>query len=119
MLYVCLTIGAALIALPLIENVRNRFANWMTVYGRVPFFYYVLHIYLIHALCVVFFFLSGYGVKDIVSPQTPFLFRPPQFGYSVYAIYIIWFAVVILLYPLCRWYNKYKSNHSQWWLSYL
>lgn len=119
MLYICITIGIALVALAFLENVRNRFANWMTVYGRVPFFYYVLHIYVIHSLCVIVFFLSGYGAKDIVSPQTPFLFRPQHFGFSVFVVYVIWIFVVLMLYPLCRWYNRYKSTHHQWWLSYL
>ncbi|MBC7828620.1 MAG: DUF1624 domain-containing protein [Chitinophagaceae bacterium] len=119
MLFVCLTIGIALIALSFLENIRNRFTKWMTVYGRVPFFYYVLHLYLIHALCVIAFFLSGYGADDIVSRQTPFLFRPPQFGYQLPIVYGIWLIVVLLLYPVCRWYNKYKSNHHQWWLNYL
>jgi uncharacterized membrane protein len=119
MLFICMTIGVALIALALLENVRNRFTNWVTVYGRVPFFYYIMHLYVIHTLCVIAFYMSGYGADDIVSRQTPFLFRPQQFGYSLYIVYGIWLLVVLLLYPLCRWYNKYKSNHHQWWLSYL
>jgi uncharacterized membrane protein len=119
MLFVCITIGIGLLALSFIENVQNKFTTWITTYGRVPFFYYVLHIYLIHVICVVVFYLSGYGAKDIVSPQTPFLFRPQQFGYELYVVYVIWFLVVLLLYPVCRWYNRYKSNHHQWWLNYL
>jgi uncharacterized membrane protein len=119
MLFICMTIGVALIALAFLENVRNRFTDWVIVYGRVPFFYYVLHLYVIHTLCVIAFYMSGYGADDIVSRQTPFLFRPQQFGYSLYIVYGIWLLVVLLLYPLCRWYNKYKSNHRQWWLSYL
>lgn len=119
MLFVCITIGIGLIMLASLENVQNRFASWMTVYGRVPFFYYIIHLYLIHTLCVIAFFLSGYGANDIVSRQTPFLFRPPQFGYSLPIVYAIWLLVVILLYPICRWYNRYKSNHHQWWLNYL
>jgi len=49
----------------------------------------------------------------------PFFFRPPQFGYDLWAVYIVWAIVILALYPLCKWYNKYKSEHSQWWLSYL
>ncbi|MGZ5135069.1 MAG: DUF1624 domain-containing protein [Flavitalea sp.] len=119
MLYISITIGISLIMLVALENVQNRFTSWMTVYGRVPFFYYIIHIYLIHALCVIAFFLSGYGADKIVSPQTPFLFRPPEFGYPIAIVYGIWLLVVILLYPICRSYNRYKSNHHQWWLKYL
>ena len=119
MLYVSITIGIALIMLVILENVRNRFTSWMIIYGRVPFFYYIIHLYLIHTICVVAFFLSGYGADDIISPQTPFYFRPPGFGFSLAVVYVIWILIVILLYPICRWYNRYKSNHQQWWLSYL
>jgi uncharacterized membrane protein len=119
MLFICITIGIALFALAGLENVQNRFTRWVIVYGRVPFFYYVFHIYLIHVLCVIVFYFSGYGASDIVSPNTPFLFRPQNFGYELYIVYGIWLMVVLLLYPVCRWYNRYKSNHHQWWLSYL
>jgi uncharacterized membrane protein len=118
LMYTCITLGPALIALALLENVQNRFADFVKVFGRVPFFYYVLHLYLIHILTVIAFYVSGYGAKDIISPS-PFFFRPIQFGYSLGVVYLIWAIVVLILYPLCRWYNKYKSTHKQWWLSYL
>ncbi|OQP43106.1 hypothetical protein A4H97_13265 [Niastella yeongjuensis] len=118
LMYTCITLGPALVALALLENVQNRFASFVKVFGRVPFFYYVLHLYLIHILTVIAFYASGYGAKDIVSPS-PFFFRPIQFGYSLGVVYLIWALVILILYPLCRWYNNYKSSHSQWWLSYL
>ncbi|WP_207513384.1 DUF1624 domain-containing protein [Longitalea luteola] len=118
LMYTCITLGPALIMLALLENVQNRFAEFVKVFGRVPFFYYVLHIYLIHLATVIAFYIEGYGAKDIAGP-TPFLFRPVQFGYDLWAVYIIWIALVLLLYPLCRWYNNYKNTHTQWWLSYL
>jgi uncharacterized membrane protein len=118
LMYTCITIGPALIVLALLENVQNRFTGFVKVYGRVPFFYYVLHFYLIHILTVIAFFASGYGTKDIVPP-TGFLFRPVQFGYNLWVVYGVWAGIVLALYPLCRWYNKYKATHTQWWLSYV
>jgi uncharacterized membrane protein len=118
LMYICITLGPALIMLALLENVQNRFTGFVKVFGRVPFFYYVLHLYLIHILTVIAFYVSGYGAKDIVG-KSPFFFRPLQFGYSLGVVYIVWVFVVLALYPLCRWYDKYKSTHSQWWLSYL
>ena len=117
-MYTCITIGPAFIVLALLENVQNRFTEFAKTYGRVPFFYYVFHFYLIHLLTVVVFFASGYGTKDIVRP-TAFLFRPVQFGFSLWVVYLIWAGVDLALYPLCRWYNKYKATHTQWWLSYM
>jgi hypothetical protein len=89
------------------------------VFGQVPFFYYVLHFYLIHILTVVVFFLQGYSTKDIVSTQVPFLFRPIGFGFPLWGVYLVWIAVILLLYPVCKRYNAYKSTHRQWWLSYV
>jgi uncharacterized membrane protein len=118
LMYASITIGPALIALALLEQVQHGFTRFAQVYGRVPFFYYVIHFYLIHIFTVAAFFLSGYGKNDIVG-QTPFLFRPVNFGFNLWFVYVIWIALVLLLYPLCKWYNNYKSHHFQWWLSYL
>ena len=119
LIYCFMTIGPALILLALIENIQNRFTAFFSIYGRVPMFYYILHFYLIHILCVICFFASGYGIKDAFNPQVPFGFRPPQFGYSLGIVYLVWIFVVLSLYPLCKKYNRYKSTHRQWWLSYL
>ena len=89
------------------------------VYGKVPFFYYVLHFYLIHIILVVFFFAAGYGADQIVTPQSPFLFRPNDFGYQLPIVYLIWLGVVALLYRPCIWFENYKASHKQWWLKYL
>lgn len=119
LMYSCITIGIGLLLLAWFEVTRNRLTNILNVYGRVPFFYYVPHFYLIHLLCIVGFYAAGYGAADIRTPNVPFLFRPPEFGYPLWAVYLIWLAVVAMLYPLCKWYDKYKSTHNHWWLSYV
>lgn len=120
LMYASITLGPALILLALLENVQNKFTAFVKVYGRVPFFYYVLHFYLIHALTVfAFFFIEGLGTKDIVDPNSFFYFRPLNFGYGLWAVYLVWFIVVLALYPLCKKYDRYKSTHKKWWLSYL
>lgn len=117
--YYGMTLGPALMLLSGIENVKNRFTKLMMVYGNVPFFYYVLHFYLIHFILVIVFFCSGYGVNDIIPKQSPFLFRPDNFGFSLAIVYVIWLSVVALLYQPCIWFQKYKATHQQWWLRYL
>lgn len=119
LLYCCVTLGAGMIFLALIEKVQNRFTAVMNVYGRVPMLYYILHFYLIHILVVIVFYLQGFGNKDIVNPHVPFLFRPPAFGFNLWGVYAVWIFVVVALYPLCKKYNRYKSTHDKWWLSYL
>jgi len=119
LMYLTMTLGPSIIFLALAEKARNRISHIFITYGRVPFFYYVIHFFIIHIICVAAFFLSGYGTSDIVSQQSPFLFRPAQFGFNLGIVYVIWLLVVIALYPLCRWYNRYKATHDNWWLSYL
>jgi uncharacterized membrane protein len=119
LMYMTITIGIAMIALVLLEHVKTPVTEFAKVFGQVPFFYYVLHFFLIHLLTVIVFFLQGYGTKDIVSTQVPFLFRPIGFGFPLWGVYLVWIAVIFLLYPVCKRYNAYKSTHREWWLSYV
>lgn len=122
LLYMCVTIGPALIFLSLIENIQNRFTNTVRIYGRVAFFYYVLHIYLIHFISTICFFARGHSMEDamIFAKKLPFLFIAAGEGYGLGTVYLVWIFVVIALYPLCKWYDSYKTNHKEkWWLSYL
>lgn len=119
LLYTCITIGPGLLALAALEHARNRFTAVCKVYGSVPFFYYVLHFYLIHGLTVVAFFISGYGTDQIADPNSPFLFRPIAFGYPLPVVYAIWIFVVAVLYLPCKRFAEYKRSHRKWWLSYV
>lgn len=117
--YCCMTIGPALIFLSLTDRLNNRLTAFFSVYGKVPFFYYVLHFFLIHIICVILFFATGFGSSQIVSEGSPFLFRPVNFGFSLPWVYVIWLVVILSLYYPCKWFAKYKATHDQWWLAYL
>ena len=117
--YCCMTLGPAFIFLALTENIRAGWGKVVSVYGRVPFFYYILHFYLIHTLTVVVFFATGHTSEQINDPASLFLFRPANFGYSLWMVYAIWISVVASLYLPCRWFNQYKMQHHQWWLRYV
>ncbi|MGZ5221211.1 MAG: DUF1624 domain-containing protein [Chitinophagaceae bacterium] len=117
--YCCMTLGPALILMALTENINAGWSKVVSVYGRVPFFYYILHFYVIHIFCVIAFFASGYTVDQINDRQTPFLFRPLNFGFNLLIVYAIWIAVVAILYVPCRWFYRYKMQNSQWWLRYV
>jgi hypothetical protein len=63
---------------------------------------------------------TGKGVSEInFHFNAGFGGIPPGEGYPLFGAYIAWIAVVLILYPFCRWYNSYKSTHRHWWLSYL
>lgn len=122
LLYMSITMGLSLLLLAFMERFKNRFTGWMVVYGRTAFFYYLLHIYLIHILAAIYFFARGGEMSRALEslPQLPFMFVIPGQGMSLEWVYAVWLFVVISLYPLCKWYDQYKSRHREkWWLQYI
>jgi uncharacterized membrane protein len=119
LMYLCMTLGVALVLLAVTERVKSRFTSAIVVYGNVPFFYYVIHWYLIGLSTIVIFFLQGYGVQQIVTPGNPFHFDPPGFGLSLAGVYGVWLFVVVALYWPCKWFSGYKKRSNKWWLSYV
>ncbi len=118
LLYALMTLGPACLFLAFFENVKGWLIQFALVFGRVPFFYYLLHIYLIHLIAFILFFASGFQWSDL-DGNALFGGFPKGFGYSLWVVYALWMLVVLLLYLPCRWYHRYKSNHKAWWLSYL
>jgi len=108
LLYLMMTLGPALMLLAAFEHARGRVADVLTVFGQVPFFFYVVHIYLIHALAIA-----------TVFAITGTLAAAPPVGFGLAGVYLAWLVVLCLLYPLCRWFAGLKRRRSDWWLSYL
>jgi uncharacterized membrane protein len=119
LLYLCMTLGPILILLSLIERVQNKFTDICMVYGNVPFFYFVVHLYLLRAINIILMRASGIDIWHAKSPDYPFLFQPVPFGYPLWVVYLVWIFVLVALYLPCKWYANYKRTHRQWWLSYL
>lgn len=122
LLYMSPTIGVALIFLALVKKTNGRLAKITIVFGRVPFFYYIIHFYLLHLVQVITFLGRGHSVAEGMAgePGIPFKFVKPGEGFELTGVYIVWMLVVIALYPVCKWYDRYKTNHREkWWLSYL
>jgi uncharacterized membrane protein len=117
LLYLMMTLGPGLLLLAAFEGARGRLAGVITTFGRVPFFYYVAHIYLIHALAVAFAWWTSGGAAWLMGAFPPE--RPAGYGLSLAGIYAVWLVVVIALYPLCRWFAALKQRRGDWWLSYL
>jgi uncharacterized membrane protein len=117
LLYLMMTLGPALLLLAAFEGARGRLAGFVTTFGRVPFFYYVAHLYLIHALAVAFAWWTSGDVAWLTS-AAPFQ-KPAGYGLGLAGIYAVWLLVVVALYPLCRWFAALKQRRRDWWLSYL
>ncbi len=115
--YLLMTLGPVLLLLPTLEHARGKLAQAVTVIGRVPMFFYLLHVLLIHGLSVLAA-LALYGMVPHTLRDAPVL--PPGYEPSLLRVYAAWLLVIAILYPLCRWYADYKRRHRDyWWLSYL
>ena len=119
--YALLTLGPVLIALSYLERINASVLRPLSIIGRVPLFYYILHFYLLHLGAILLLMMrTGKGLSEInFHFNAGFGGIPPGEGYPLFGAYIAWIAVVLILYPFCRWYNTYKSTHRHWWLSYL
>ena len=115
LMYLLMTLGPAFAALALLDDVRGRFANAIAVYGRVPMFYYVVHIFVIHILAYLFALIQG-GRGDFLSLDTGSF--PEWYGTSLAGVYLAWAIVILILYLPCRWFASLKSRRKDWWLSY-
>jgi uncharacterized membrane protein len=120
--YLLVTEGFALVFLSLTENVSNRLTKFISVFGRVPMFYYLCHLLLIHLGAMLAAVLTGYHWYDMVSFDD-WITELPRFrgyGFSLGFVYLIWIVLILILYPICKKYDRYKSqNKGKWWLSYL
>jgi uncharacterized membrane protein len=108
LLYLMITLGPALIFLAWIDEARGALASFFATFGRVPFFYYVTHIYLIHALAVV----TAFAMTGVLTTT-------PEMNFDLRGVYIIWLLVILLLYPICRWFAYLKQTGNGWWWAYL
>ncbi len=118
LLYLAMTLGPALLALAVFERARGRAAQVLVVFGRVPLFYYVLHILLLHTLAVAFSAVT-FGDTGWLFGGLPIIARPEGYGLGLPGVYLAWLLVVALLYLPCAWFAGVKRRHSAAWLSYL
>src|SRR5262249_37999739 len=106
-----------------LERIRWSDNNPVVVFGRVPFFYYVVHLSLIHLLAITMGFLR-YGRSSFLLLPPPSMggprqLFPPGYGWSLWTVYGVWLAVIAIAYPLCVWFSRLKQRRRDWWLSYL
>jgi uncharacterized membrane protein len=122
LLFLLMTLGPSLIALAAVDGGTPRILRPAAIFGRVPMLYFVLHLPLIHLIAVVIAWARYHEVHWLFEspdlahyPFTP----PPGWGFSLPIVYAIWAAVVIALYPACRWFAALKQRRREAWLSYL
>jgi uncharacterized membrane protein len=114
LLFLMMTLGPALLLLGALEDMGGPIARWFVTFGRVPFFYYVIHLYLIHGMAVGFQHVIPFGHSMLHDGSGAYKFEA-----SLGAVYLFWLCVVALMYPLCRWFAELKQRHTEWWWSYI
>lgn len=121
LLFTLMILGPVLIILAFVENANNRITEKAIVIGRVPLFYFIVHFYILHiAALVIHLILSGKSINEIDFHLSTGLGGVARgVGYSLIWTYAAWITLILVIYPLCKWYNDYKTRHTHWWLSYL
>jgi hypothetical protein len=117
-----MTLGPALIFLWAVDAHTPRLLRPALIIGKVPMFYYLLHFALIHVLAVLICYARYRHIYWMFeSPDLAHfpVTQPPGWGLTLPLVYLIWAAVVIAMYPLCRWYSALKQRSNNPWLSYL
>jgi uncharacterized membrane protein len=122
LLFLLMTLGPAMLLLWAVDGRTPQWLRPALTVGKVPMFYYVLHIPLIHVLATTVCY-ARYGQAHWMF-ESPTLDRfpitpPPGWDYSLPIVYLVWAVVVVALYPVCRWYAALKQRRTDWWLSYL
>lgn len=104
--FLLMTLGPALLLLPLLERVGRHLAPLLQVFGRVPLFFYLLHIPLIH-LGARLWSLATLGPDGHLDQDLG-------------RVYQGWVLVLVLLWPLCQAWGRHKAAHPErWWLRYV
>jgi uncharacterized membrane protein len=121
LLYLLMTLGPAIFALGIFDRPLVSIAKPIVTFGRVPLFYYLLHIPLIHGGAILldhirfgYSPLAGHGPWELKPDKLP-----ADYGVGLPAVYLLWIALLLILYPCCRWFAEIKRRNRSVWLSYL
>lgn len=115
LLFLLMTLGPAFLVLSFAEKWRGPVYEVFVTFGRVPLFFYVAHIYLVHAIAVGLAVSQGFEANALF---TMFLFLPQGYGFGLPVVYLVWFTVITLMYPACLWFAGVKKRSTKWWISY-
>lgn len=119
-LYVLMTLGPIIALVPLAERAKGWFTNALAVFGRVPMFYYLMHILLIHISALVVNYLREGAIHQEWYTTAPFAGVPETSRWPLSLLYLVFLIDVVILYVKCRWYANYKKAHPEKrWLRYL
>ena len=114
--FLLMTLGPATVLCSFADRWHGTVKDALVMFGRVPFAFYVAHVYLIHALSVMLGISEGFAASHFFTFVS---FFPKGYGVALPGVYLGWFVVVAMLYPFCRWVAAVKARRTDWWLSYV
>ena len=117
LLFLMMTLGPSMLVLSQLEKWKGKLAEIFLTFGRVPFFFYIIHFYLIHVGGVLITGLA-YGDWRTIAFYDPKTW-PAAYTPSVLLMYTFWIGVIGIMYFLCKWFMEVKKKRTEWWLKYL
>jgi hypothetical protein len=122
LLFLLMTLGPAMLILAAVDGRTPNVLRPALIIGKVPFFYYLVHVLVLHTLALI----ASAARFGTIAPmfQSPTLDKypitqVPGWPSSLPVVYLVWISVVLILYPVCRWYAALRQRSGAWWLSYL
>ncbi|OYX96479.1 MAG: hypothetical protein B7Y76_08830 [Sphingobacteriia bacterium 35-40-5] len=113
LLYSLMTLSGLFFLLSFTEGIQNIASQFLMVYGKVPLFFYIIHWYIIHPIMFGMLFSQGYQWKDLPFGNLQFGRPATESGWPLGIVYLVWLLVILIMYPLCKWYSTYKMNHPE------
>lgn len=121
--FLLMTLGPALLFLAWADRLRLGDRHPLLVFGRVPLFYFLIHIPVVHAIAIALTWVRYGAAPFLFTPPptlgTPRTVFPSDYGWDLWVVYAVWAATVLALYPVCLWFMRLKARRREWWLSYL
>ena len=118
-LYILMTLGPLIALIPLVEKAKGWIANVLSIFGKVPMFYYLLHILIIHLSALLANMIIGGAAHNEWYATAPYTWLEEGNRWGLGLLYLVFALDVVLLYFLCKWYVNYKTNQPKWWMTYL
>jgi len=116
LLFVAMTLGPSAILCALAGRAPAAIGNALILIGRVPFAFYVAHFFLLHVLSIVLGVIQGFHVSQMMTLSFSY---PQGYGVGLPGVYLVWAAVIVTLFPFCRWVANIKARRREWWLSFV
>lgn len=117
LMFLLMTLGPAALLASCADRLKGAVKDTLVVFGRVPFAFYVAHLYLIHGLSLLLGTVQGVEASRLLTISG--LYPKDGYGLPLAGVLVVWVLVVALLYPFCRWMAELKARRNNWWLSYL